>query len=142
VNPQVRSNYLASPPLVVAYAIAGRIDIDLSTEPLGTGKDGVPVYLGDVWPTVAEINLVLDKYVTAAQFEKEYSRVFEGDTMWRSVKTPAGDTFAWDEASTYVKYRRTSNRCATRRLRFRTGRPARAGDARGFDHDRSHFTGR
>ena len=104
VNPQVRSNYLASPPLVVAYAIAGRIDIDLSTEPLGTGKDGAPIYLRDVWPTVAEINLVLDKYVTAAQFEKEYSRVFEGDTMWRSVKTPAGDTFAWDEASTYVKY--------------------------------------
>ena len=104
VNPQVRSNYLASPPLVVAYAIAGRIDIDLSTEPLGTGKDGAPVYLRDVWPTVAEINLVLDKYVTAAQFDKEYSRVFEGDTMWRSVKTPAGDTFAWDEASTYVKY--------------------------------------
>jgi aconitate hydratase len=104
VNPQVRSNYLASPPLVVAYAIAGRIDIDLSTEPLGTGKDGAPVYLREVWPTVAEINLILDKFVTAAQFEKEYSKVFEGDTMWRSVKTPVGDTFAWDEDSTYVKY--------------------------------------
>jgi aconitate hydratase len=104
VNPQVRSNYLASPPLVVAYAIAGRIDIDLSTEPLGAGKDGAPVYLREVWPTVAEINLVLDKFVTAAQFEKEYSKVFEGDTMWRSVKTPVGDTFAWDEDSTYVKY--------------------------------------
>jgi aconitate hydratase len=104
VNPQVRSNYLASPPLVVAYAIAGRIDVDLSTEPLGTGKDGAPVYLRDVWPTAAEINAVLDRFVTAAQFEKEYSRVFEGDTMWRSVKTPAGDTFAWDEDSTYVKY--------------------------------------
>jgi aconitate hydratase len=104
VNPQVRSNYLASPPLVVAYAIAGRVDIDLSTEPLGTSKDGAPVYLKDVWPTTAEINAVLEKFVTAAQFEKEYSRVFEGDTMWRAVKTPAGDTFAWDADSTYVKY--------------------------------------
>ena len=104
VNPQVRSNYLASPPLVVAYALAGRVDIDLSTEPLGMGRDGAPVYLRDVWPTTAEINAVLEKFVTASQFEKEYSKVFEGDALWHSVKTPVGDTFAWGRDSTYVKY--------------------------------------
>jgi aconitate hydratase len=103
VNPQVRSNYLASPPLVVAYAIAGRVDIDLTTEPLGLGKDGAPVYLREVWPTTAEIYSVMEKFVTASQFEKEYSKVFEGDAMWRSVKTPVGDTFAWDPNSTYIK---------------------------------------
>src|SRR5208337_2094303 len=87
VNPQVRSNYLASPPLVVAYALAGRVDIDLSTEPLGVGRDGAPVYLRDLWPTTAEINAVMEEFVTASQFEKEYSKVFEGDALWHSVKT-------------------------------------------------------
>ena len=104
VNPQVRANYLASPPLVVAYALAGGVDIDLTTEPLGAGSDGRPVYLKDVWPTTAEVNAAVDEFVTSAHFEKEYSHVFEGDTMWRSVKTPTGSTFAWDPNSTYVKY--------------------------------------
>jgi len=104
VNPLVRANYLASPPLVVAYALAGRVDMDLAHEPLGTGANGAPVYLKDIWPSTAEVAAVIEQFVTAAQFEKEYSKVFEGDLMWRSIKTPAGDTFAWDPASTYVKH--------------------------------------
>lgn len=104
VNPQVRANYLASPPLVVAYALAGRVDMDLVHEALGSGSDGKPVYLKDIWPSTAEVGAVVEKFVTAAQFEKEYSKVFEGDLMWRAVKTPSGDTFAWDPNSTYVKY--------------------------------------
>ena len=103
VNAQVRSNYLASPPLVVAYALAGRVDIDLANESLGDGKDGQPVYLKDIWPTQEEIQAVVGASVRAEMFEKEYSKVFEGDTMWRSMKTPSGETFAWDANSTYIK---------------------------------------
>jgi aconitate hydratase len=104
VNPQVKANYLASPPLVVAYALAGRVDIDLVTEPLGNGRDGEPVFLKDIWPTQAEIQSTVERHVRADMFEREYSKVFEGDSMWRGVKTPSGDTFAWDPASTYVKF--------------------------------------
>jgi aconitate hydratase len=103
VNPQVRANYLASPPLVVAYALAGRVDIDLTSEPLGTAKDGQPVYLKDIWPSSDEINAIVEKHVRAEMFEKEYGKVFEGDAMWRSMKTPEGETFAWDPNSTYIK---------------------------------------
>jgi aconitate hydratase len=103
VNPQVRANYLASPPLVVAYAIAGRVDIDLDTEPLGTGKDGQPVFLRDIWPSAEEIKAIMSGSVRAEFFEKQYGRVFEGDAMWQSMKTPEGETFAWDPDSTYVK---------------------------------------
>lgn len=104
VNPQVRANYLASPPLVVAYALAGRVDIDLTTEPLGTGKDGAPVFLKDIWPTHEEIRAAVEASVRPEMFEQEYGKVFEGDLMWRSVKTPTGATFAWDANSTYVKH--------------------------------------
>ncbi len=104
VNAQVRANYLASPPLVVAYALAGRVDVNLETDPLGTGKDGQPVYLKDIWPTSAEVNEVLAKNVRAEFFEKQYSRVFDGDFMWQAIKVPEGDTFAWDPASTYIKH--------------------------------------
>jgi aconitate hydratase len=104
VNPQVRANYLASPPLVVAYAIAGRIDIDLTSEPLGAGKDGQPVYLADVWPTQEEVRQAVESSALPEMFEAEYGKVFEGDLMWQSVKTPAGDTFAWDPDSTYIKH--------------------------------------
>jgi aconitate hydratase len=103
VNPQVRANYLASPPLVVAYALAGRVDMDLTAEPLGTGKDGSPVFLKDIWPTSEEIGAIVEKHVRAEMFEKEYAKVFEGDAMWRSMKTPEGETFAWDPSSTYIK---------------------------------------
>ena len=103
VHPLVRSNYLASPPLVVAYALAGRVDIDLTTEPLGNGKDGQPVYLKDIWPTNEEIAAALAKYVTAEQFQREYSAVFEGPEQWRNLKVPTGDQFTWDPKSTYVR---------------------------------------
>ncbi|MGQ9916948.1 MAG: aconitate hydratase AcnA [Bryobacteraceae bacterium] len=104
VNAQVRANYLASPPLVVAYAIAGRIDIDLVNEPLGAGSDGQPVYLRDIWPTSQEVLDAVTRFVRPEMFEHEYGRVFEGDAMWQAVKTPAGDTFAWDPQSTYIKH--------------------------------------
>ncbi len=104
VHAEVRANYLASPPLVVAYALAGRVDIDLATEPLGTGKDGKPVFLKDIWPTQAEISRAVEKAVLPAMFTKEYGAVYEGDEAWRSLPTPAGERFAWDDTSTYVKH--------------------------------------
>ncbi|MFM8385529.1 MAG: aconitate hydratase AcnA [Planctomycetia bacterium] len=103
VNPQVKANYLASPPLVVAYALAGTVDIDLSKEPLGTGRDGKPVYLADLWPSDAEVQAAVHAHVKAGQFADEYARVFEGDALWRALPVPAGGRFAWDAASTYVK---------------------------------------
>jgi len=104
VNAQVRANYLASPPLVVAYALAGRVDIDLTTEPLGKGKDGTDVYLKDIWPTQEEVNAAVGEFVTVEQFQREYASVFEGNDQWKSMKTPTGDLFAWDADSTYVKH--------------------------------------
>ncbi len=103
VNADVRANYLASPPLVVAYALAGTIDIDLKTEPLGVGSDGKPVYLAEIWPTAAEIQQAVLKSVRSEMFTKEYGAVFEGDETWRSLPTPTGDLFTWDEKSTYVQ---------------------------------------
>ena len=103
VNPHVRANYLASPPLVVAYAIAGSVDLDLATEPIGAGKDGQPVMLADIWPTRAEVEAVVKESVTDEMFRKEYSEVFKGDTQWQSLKVPTGDIFAWDPTSTYIK---------------------------------------
>ncbi len=103
VNAQVRANYLASPPLVVAYALAGRVDIDLTTEPLGQGSDGKPVFLADIWPTTAEVLETVEKSVRPEMFAQQYGKVFEGDALWRSMKTPEGETFAWDPHSTYVK---------------------------------------
>ena len=104
VNAQVRANYLASPPLVVAYALAGRVDLNLEADPLGAGRDGQAVYLRDIWPTAAEVNAVLEKNVRAEFFAKQYSHVFEGDAMWRAIKVPEGETFAWDSGSTYIKH--------------------------------------
>jgi aconitate hydratase len=104
VNPLVRSNYLASPPLVVAYAIAGRVDIDLTSEPLGTGKDGQPVYLRDIWPTTKEIEETVLKSVRPEFFEKEYAQVFQGQKSWNSIAVPEGNNFQWQDSSTYVKH--------------------------------------
>jgi len=101
VNPQTRFNYLASPPLVVAYAIAGRMDIDFATEPLGIGDRG-PVFLKDLWPSLPEVEAEVLASVKREQFEKEYSAVFEGDQQWRDLPTPVGETYTWDENSTYV----------------------------------------
>jgi aconitate hydratase len=103
INPVVRFNYLASPPLVVAYALAGTMDIDPDVEPLGRGKDGKPVYLRDIWPTTKEINDAMAGAVNSAMFREEYGQVFEGDERWRGLKIPAGDLFQWDKQSSYVK---------------------------------------
>src|SRR5665213_2376205 len=103
VNPDTRANYLASPPLVVAYALAGSMNIDLTREPLGEGKDGEPVFLRDIWPTTAEIAAVQKKSVTPAMFAKRYGDVFKGDKSWQGIKVAGGQTYAWDPGSTYVQ---------------------------------------
>jgi aconitate hydratase len=103
VNPLVRANYLASPPLVVAYALAGRVDIDLSTDPLGQDSAGKDVFLKDIWPSDAEVQAAVKKSVRRDMFAKEYSEVFEGDAQWNSIKTPKGESYAWDDSSTYIK---------------------------------------
>jgi aconitate hydratase len=103
INPDVKMNYLASPPLVVAYALAGSMDVDITTEPLGTGSDGQPVHLADIWPSPEEVQEVIDSAIASDMYESAYSDVFAGDERWRSLPTPTGDTFAWDAESTYVR---------------------------------------
>ncbi|MBL8859712.1 MAG: aconitate hydratase AcnA, partial [Planctomycetes bacterium] len=103
VHSQVRANYLASPPLCVAFALAGHVDIDLTKDPIGTGKDGQPVFLKDIWPSAREVSEVMAKTIDRAMFERTYSDVYKGDERWRSLKVPQGDTYAWDPKSTYVK---------------------------------------
>ena len=103
IQQQVRANYLASPPLVVAYALAGRITIDLTTEPLGTDRNGVPVYLREVWPTEREIQETMLSAVTSTMFREQYADVFSGDERWKSLQVPGGDRFAWDPGSTYIR---------------------------------------
>jgi aconitate hydratase len=103
IQQEVRANYLASPPLVVAYALAGSLNVDLVTEPLGVGKDGRPVFLKDLWPTEREIQETMLSAVTSQMFRQQYAKVFEGDARWRSLPVPTGDRFAWDAGSTYVR---------------------------------------
>jgi aconitate hydratase len=103
VHPLVRANYLASPPLVVAYALAGRMDLDLTTEPLGTDRDGKPVYLREIWPTPQEVEATVRSAVSSEQYRKVYSEVFEGDAQWKAMKVPVGDLYEWDPNSTYIK---------------------------------------
>ena len=103
VNPLVRANYLASPPLVVAYALAGRVDIDLSTDPIGQDRNGKDVFLRDIWPTDAEVQQVVKKSVRREMFAKEYSEVFAGDAQWNSIPAPKGESYAWSDSSTYIK---------------------------------------
>ncbi|MBI3669096.1 MAG: aconitate hydratase AcnA, partial [Acidobacteria bacterium] len=104
IHPLVRANYLASPPLVVAYALAGRMDLDLVNEPLGQDKQGKPVFLRDIWPTPQEIESTVRGAVTTAMFHKEYGQIFDGDERWRSIQVPEGDLYAWDDTSTYIKH--------------------------------------
>ncbi|MGL4552486.1 MAG: aconitate hydratase AcnA [Gemmataceae bacterium] len=104
VHADVRANYLASPPLVVAYALAGRVDLDLTTEPLGTGGDGEPVYLKDIWPTQQEIRDTVEKSVLQEMFAKDYDDVYLGAEAWQKLPVPEGDLYAWDSSSTYVKH--------------------------------------
>ncbi|MBZ9675313.1 aconitate hydratase AcnA [Mesorhizobium sp. ES1-1] len=103
VSPDVQANYLASPPLVVAHALAGTVTRDLTTEPLGDDKDGNPVYLRDIWPSSAEIQEFIEKNVTRELFARKYANVFKGDEHWQKVQAPEGQTYAWDDNSTYVQ---------------------------------------
>ena len=103
INPDVKMNYLASPPLCVAYALAGTMDIDLYEEPLGEDDRGNPVYLKDIWPTAAEVAETIGTAVQSDMFRKSYGEVFDGDDRWNSLEVPTGDSFAWDEQSTYVR---------------------------------------
>ena len=103
VHPEVRMNFLASPPLVVAYALAGTLDIDLTSEPLGSGSDGKPVYLKDIWPSDAEVQEALARSIDSQMFQASYAGVFQGDEHWRAIAIPAGKLYSWDEKSTYVR---------------------------------------
>jgi aconitate hydratase len=104
VHPLVKANFLASPPLVVAYALAGTVDIDLNNEPLGVGSDGKEVYLKDLWPTQKEIQESVSKYITAEMFKEKYSDVFSGSDMWQNISVKEGDLFEWSEESTYIHH--------------------------------------
>jgi len=103
VNPHVKANYLASPMLVVAYALAGRVDIDLASEPLGHDPNGEPVYLRDIWPSQAEIQAAIRESLSPEQFKKEYASVFEGDERWKELAAPSGELYEWDPNSTYIQ---------------------------------------
>ncbi|MBK9750699.1 MAG: aconitate hydratase AcnA [Chloroflexi bacterium] len=103
INPFIKANYLASPPLVVAYALAGTVDIDLATEPIGVGKDGEAVYLKDIWPTNQEVLEVMQTAITPEMFLKQYGNVYNGNTMWNDIPSATGDVFTWDSTSTYIQ---------------------------------------
>jgi len=103
VHPEIKMNFLASPPLVVAYALAGSLNIDITTESFGTGKDGKPVYLKDIWPSTKDVAAAVGSSVDSAMFKKGYANVFLGDANWAAIKTPAGKIYSWDAKSTYVK---------------------------------------
>src|SRR5262245_20575304 len=104
VHAEVRANYLGSPPLVVAYALAGRMDIDWQKDPIGNGKDGKPVFLKDLWPSQSEVSDVINKCVRTEMYKKIYADVFKGDANWNGISVPTGDRFQWDPKSTYVKH--------------------------------------
>jgi aconitate hydratase len=104
INSEVRANYLMSPPLVVAFALAGRVDIDFDKEPIGRSRDGKPVFLRDIWPTSDEVNETVKRCIAGDMFRKSYADVYAGDKRWQGLKVPQGDTFAWDPNSTYVKH--------------------------------------
>jgi aconitate hydratase len=103
INSEVRANYLMSPPLVIAYALAGRMDVDLLNEPLGRGKDGKPVFLRDIWPTQREVADTVQQSITSEMFTRNYATIFAGDERWQALPVPQGETYVWDEASTYIK---------------------------------------
>ena len=103
INSEVRANYLMSPPLVVAFALAGRIDVDLRKDPIGKGKDGKPVYLADVWPSQAEVEQAMAGSISSEMFRKSYAEVYSGDERWRGLPVPKGETYAWEKDSTYIR---------------------------------------
>ena len=142
VSPDVQANYLASPPLVVAHALAGTVTKDLTTEPLGDGRDGKPVYLRDIWPTGQEIDEFIAENVTRELFARKYADVFNGDENWKTVQAPEGQTYAWDDNSTYVQ-----NPPYFVGMGAKPGddrhdpRRSRAWPVRRQDHHRPHFAG-
>jgi aconitate hydratase len=103
INSEVRANYLMSPPLVVAFALAGRIDLDLRKDPLGKGKDGKPVYLADIWPSRQEVDSLIQRSISSDMFRRSYGEVYHGDEHWRGLPVPKGETYTWDEPSTYIR---------------------------------------
>ncbi len=103
INSEVRANYLMSPPLVVAFALAGRIDVDLRKDPVGKGKDGKPVYLADIWPSQLEVEQSMASAITSEMFRKSYAEVYSGDERWRGLPVPEGETYAWEDNSTYIR---------------------------------------
>ncbi len=143
IHPLARASYLASPPLVVAFALAGRIDIDLTTEPIGIDRDGKPVMLAELWPTAQEVAGVVLTAVSGDVFRRNYASVFDGDDRWSALPVPAGDRYAWDPDSTYV-----ARPPFLRRARRRSGRPGRhhrrpgPRRARGQRHHRPHLARR
>ncbi|WP_246210029.1 aconitate hydratase [Nocardioides piscis] len=120
INPDIKMNYLASPPLVVAYALAGSMDVDLFNDPLGQDQDGNDVFMRDIWPSAKEIEDVVAQAINSEMFDSSYEDVFAGDEQWRSLQTPEGNTFEWDEESTYVRRPPTSTGCRRSRPRSRT----------------------
>ena len=103
INSEVRANYLMSPPLVVAFALAGRIDLDLRKDPIGKGKDGKQVYLADLWPPQREVEETIRKSISSDMFTKSYGEVYQGDDRWRGLPVPKGETYAWEKDSTYIR---------------------------------------
>ena len=103
INSEVRANYLMSPPLVVAFALAGKIDIDLRKDPIGKGRDGSEVYIADLWPTQREVEESMSKSITSDMFQRSYGEVYHGDERWRGLPVPKGETYDWDESSTYIR---------------------------------------
>ncbi len=103
INPEVRANYLMSPPLVVAFALAGRIDLDLRKDPIANDKQGKPVYLADIWPSRSEVDDAIKKSISSDMFRRSYGEVYHGDERWRSLPVPKGETYAWDKDSTYIR---------------------------------------
>ena len=143
INPDVKMNYLASPPLVVAYALAGTMDIDLLDEPLGQDTDGNDVMLSDIWPSSEEVGRVVEESVRSEMFQASYGEVFEGDERWNSLEVPEGDRFAWAEDSTYVRLPAVLRGPAARAAAARRRRGcAGAGPARRLGHHGPHLAGR
>ena len=103
INPDVKMNYLASPPLVIAYSLAGSMNFDFETDPLGKDQDGNDVFLKDIWPDAAEVQSTIDSSINKDMFTHQYASVFEGDERWKTLPTPTGDVFEWDAESTYVR---------------------------------------
>ncbi len=143
INPDVKMNYLASPPLCVAYALAGTMDIDIVGEPLGQDENGEDVYLKDIWPSEHEIAQTIGEAVRADMFRRSYGEVFAGDERWNGLPVPEGERFAWDPASTYVRLPPYFQDMPARaRADHRHRRRARARAARRQRHHRPHLARR